>query len=102
MAVLRTLVEGGVENRPEVNEPAKQDEPKHRRENKLKDCYQQPALQQLPESWNKETAERRDDVAGGTLTCHGNNFSGMDRSATSEIARKKRAREDSNFKPSDP
>ena len=87
------LVEGGVENRPKVNKPSKQDEPEYRRENKLKDRHQQPTLKQLAEPRDEETTERRDNVASGTLTCHGNNFSVEGRSATGEIARSKRARE---------
>ena len=86
------LVEGGVENRPKVNKPSKQDEPKYRRENKLKDRHQQPTLKQLAEPRDEETTERRDNVASGTLTCHGNNFSVERRSATGEIARSKRGR----------
>ena len=87
------LVEGGVENRPKVNKPSKQDEPEDRRENKLKDCHQQPTLKQLAQPRDEETAERRDNVASGTLTCHGNNLSVARRSATGEIARSKRARD---------
>lgn len=87
------LVEGGVENRPKVNKPSKQDEPKDRGENKLKDRHQQPALEQLAQPRDEETAERRDNVASGTLTCHGNNFSVEQRSATGEIPRSNWARD---------
>jgi len=87
------LVEGGVENRPKVNKPSKQDEPEYRRQNKLKDRHQQPTLKQLAQSRDEETTERRDNVASGTLTCHGNNLSVARRSATGEIARSKRARD---------
>jgi hypothetical protein len=85
------LPEGGVENRPKVNKPSKQDEPEYRRQNKLKDCHQQPTLQQLAQPRDEETTERRDNVASGTLTCHRNNFSVEGRSATGEIALSKRA-----------
>ncbi len=65
------LPERGVEDRPEVDEPPEKDDPEDRGEEELNDCHQQPALNQLPETRDKETAESRDDVAGGTLTCHG-------------------------------
>ena len=86
-AILPRLPESGVENRPKVNKPSKQDEPEDRRENKLKDCHQQPTLKQLAQPRDEETAERRDNVTGGTLTCHENNFSVERGSATGEIAR---------------
>jgi hypothetical protein len=76
-----------------VNKPSKQDEPEYRCENKLKDRHQQPTLKQLAQPRDEETAERRDNVASGTLTRHGNNFSVERRSATGEIARSKRARD---------
>ena len=75
-----------------MNKPSKQDEPKYRRENKLKDRHQQPTLKQLAEPRDEETTERRDNVASGTLTCHGNNFSVEGRSATGEIVESKRGR----------
>jgi len=86
------LVEGGVENRPKVNKPSKQDEPENRCENKLKDRHQQPTLKQLAEPRDEETTKRRDNVASGTLTCHGNNFSVERRSATGDIAQRKHSR----------
>lgn len=67
----RPFVKGGVENRPEVDDPPEEDEPEHGRETKLNDRDQESTLQELPETRDEETAERRDDVAAGTLTCHG-------------------------------
>jgi hypothetical protein len=75
-----------------VNKPSKQDEPEYRRENKLKDRHQQPALKQLAQARDEETTECRDNVASGTLTCHGNNLSVEGRSATGEIVESKRGR----------
>jgi hypothetical protein len=43
-------------------------------------------LQQLAEPWNEEATERRDHVAGRTLSCHDDNFSGEGRCATRESA----------------
>ena len=74
MAVLRTLPERGVENRPKVDEPSEENEPEYGRETKLNDRDQESALQELPEAWDEETAKRSDDVTGGTLTCHRHNF----------------------------
>ncbi|MBA3607091.1 MAG: hypothetical protein H0W43_01035 [Chthoniobacterales bacterium] len=83
-----------------MDEPPEKNDPEHRGEEELNDCHQQPALNQLPETRDKETAQSRDDVAGGTLTCHKNSFSGEAGGATGK--KEKCAREDSNFKPSAP
>jgi hypothetical protein len=74
-----------------VNKPSKQDEPEDRGEYKLKDRHEQSTLKQLTQSRDEETTESRDNVASGTLTCHGNNFSVERRSATGEIARSQHA-----------
>ena len=58
------LVKRGVENRPKVNEPPEENEPEHGRETKLNDRNQGPALDQLPEARDEETAKRGDDIAG--------------------------------------
>ena len=65
------FVKRRVENRPQVNQPAKENDPEHGRETKLNDRNHKPALNQLPEARNEETANCGDDVAGRTLTCHG-------------------------------
>ena len=68
------LVERGVEDRPEVDKPSEKDDPEDRGEDELNDRDKKPALEQLPEPRDEETAQCRNDVAGGALTCHGNNF----------------------------
>jgi hypothetical protein len=52
------LKQSGVKNRPEVDDPSKQDKPEYRGQAKLQDRHQQPALEQLPQAWNEETAKR--------------------------------------------
>jgi hypothetical protein len=47
-----------------VNDPAQKNKPKYCRKHKLNDCDQQSALQQLPESRDKETAKCSDDISG--------------------------------------
>ncbi len=84
-----------------MDEPPEKNDPEHGGEEELNDCHQQPALNQLPETRDKEAAEGRDDVASGTLSCHGKNFNAAGRCASRNPAGKC-AREDSNFKPSDP
>lgn len=58
-----------------MDEPPEENKPEHGREDELDERHQKPPLKQLPEAGNKETAQRRDHVAGRTLTCHGNTFS---------------------------
>ena len=43
--------------------PSKKNQ-KNRRQTKLDDRHQQPALKQLPEAGNKETAKRGENIAG--------------------------------------
>lgn len=66
----RPFVKRRVENRPKVDEPPEENQPEHGGETKLNDCEQEPALQELTEARNEETAKCSDDVAGSTLTCH--------------------------------
>ena len=47
-----------------MDDPSQQEKPKNRRQTKLDNRHQQPALKQLPESGNKETTERRENIAG--------------------------------------
>ncbi len=58
-----------------MDEPPKENEPEHGREDELDDCHQKPPLEQLPEARNEEAAQRRNHIAGRTLPCHGNTFS---------------------------
>ena len=85
-----------------MNQPSEQHEPKHGRKAELKNRYQEPALEQLPKARNKKAAKRGDDVAGRSLSCHKIHLYRAEDRATSGFTRAKRAREDSNFKPSDP
>jgi len=56
-----------IQYRPEVNEPTEQDKPEDGSQTKLDDRHEQPALKQLPQSWDKKTAKRRDDISGRSL-----------------------------------
>jgi len=47
-----------------MDDPSQQEKPKNRSQTKLDNSHQQPALEQLPEAGNKETAERRENIAG--------------------------------------
>src|SRR3954447_23447725 len=67
---------GRVDDRPEVNQPTHEDEPEQRRQHEHHERHHYPPLHELPEPGNEEAANGRDDVAGGTLTCHGE-LSGM-------------------------
>ena len=62
--LLVRLKKCSVEDGPEMNDPSQQEKPKNRRQTKLDDRHQQPALKQLPEAGNKETAKRGDNIAG--------------------------------------
>ena len=53
-----------------MDKPAEQDEPQHGGEAELDDRHEKPALNQLAEARDKETAKRRDHVAGRSLACH--------------------------------
>jgi hypothetical protein len=61
------LPECGVNDGPKMDRPAEEKEPEHAGETKLKDRTKEAALEQLAQSRHKEAAQRRDDVAGGTL-----------------------------------
>ena len=62
--LLARLKKCSVEDGPEMDDPSQQEKPKNRRQTKLDNRHQQPALEQLPEAGNKETAERRENIAG--------------------------------------
>lgn len=53
-----------------MNEPAQQHHPKHGGEHKLDRRHQYAALNELTETRDEEAAERSDDVACRTLSCH--------------------------------
>jgi hypothetical protein len=50
-------------------ERPKGEQPHGSGEHKLKDGRQHAALHQLAQAWNPDAANRRNDVAGGTLAC---------------------------------
>jgi hypothetical protein len=52
-----------VQDRPEVDNPAKQGNPENRRKHELDDCHKEPALKELTKTGNEKTAESRNDVA---------------------------------------
>jgi hypothetical protein len=64
-----------------MDQPPEKNEPKHGRENELNDCHHESPLNQLSESRDEKTANRSDDVAGGTLACHGNTLTAGNRCA---------------------
>ena len=64
VGLLARLKKCSVEDGPEMDDPSQQEKPKNRRQTKLDNCHQQPALKQLPESGNKETTEGRENIAG--------------------------------------
>jgi len=85
--LLAWLEKRGVEDGPEMNDPSQQETPKNCRQTKLNNRHQQPALKQLPEARNKETAKRGDNIAGGTLACHA--FDVMSRSKIDKLILRK-------------
>lgn len=64
VGLLARLKKCSVEDGPEMDHPSQQEKPKNRRQAKLDNRHQQPPLEQLPEAGNKETAERRENIAG--------------------------------------
>ena len=67
----------GVQARPKVDDPAEGaegDEPKDGGADEEEEGGQKAALHELAETREEETAKRRDDIAGRTLSrCHGGN-----------------------------
>src|SRR5260370_30187970 len=59
-----------VQDGPEMDDPTKQEEPKHARQNELNHGDEQAPLQQLPEAGHEEATERRNDVSRRSLPCH--------------------------------
>ncbi len=62
--LLARLKKCSVEDGPEMDDPSQQEKPKNCRQTKLDDRHKQPALEQLAEAGNKETAKRRENIAG--------------------------------------
>src|SRR5262249_3274019 len=60
-----------VQDGPEMDRPPEQKEPEHGGEAELQDGSEETALKQLAQSRDKETAQRCNHVAGGTLARHG-------------------------------
>ena len=54
-----------------MDEPSEEHEPEERGEDELNNRHDQPALDQLAQARDKETAQSRDHISGGTLACHG-------------------------------
>lgn len=72
---LHSLVESGLEprgidNRPDVNNPAQQDEPEHSSQNKLNCGNHEPSLQQLTQTRHKQAAKGSQNVSCGSLSRH--------------------------------
>jgi hypothetical protein len=59
-----------IDDRPEVNDPSQQKEPKCSGKNEHDDGHQESPLQKLPEARKEEAAKSGDNIAGGPLTCH--------------------------------
>jgi hypothetical protein len=53
-----------------MDQPSEQDKPENHGKNELDNGHHQASLDELTESWNKKAANRRDDIAGGALSCH--------------------------------
>src|SRR5262245_1282793 len=56
--------QGGVDDRPKVDQPPKQDEPQHCCQHELNQCHQHPSLHKLAEAGDEEAADRSEDVSG--------------------------------------
>jgi hypothetical protein len=59
-----------------MDNPAQQHKPEDRGQAKLDDRHHQPALKQLPQTGNKETAQSGKNVARGTLASHASDVMG--------------------------
>ena len=53
-----------------MDEPSEEHDPQERGEDELDDRHEKSSLDQLPQSWDEETAQCRDHVSGRTLSCH--------------------------------
>ena len=64
------LPQGGVEDRPEVNDPTQQEKPEGSGQEEHDDGLEKPALQQLAKPGDEKAAKRSDDVPGRSLARH--------------------------------
>ena len=62
--------QGGIEDGPEVDDPAQEEEPEDTGQDELDNGHKQAPLKQLPQPGNEEATERRYDVARRSLSCH--------------------------------
>jgi len=53
-----------------MDDPSQQKKPEDRSQAKLDNRHEQPALKQLPQAGNKETAQRGKNVTRRTLASH--------------------------------
>jgi len=53
-----------------MDDPSEQEKPEDRSQAKLDNRHKQPALKQLPQAGNKETAQRGKNVTCRTLASH--------------------------------
>src|SRR5687768_12461402 len=60
----------GVVDAPEVDDPAHEDDPQNRGEDKVEECGDQAALDELAEAGDEEATDGSDDVAGGAAWFH--------------------------------
>ena len=65
-----TLIESGVDRRPNGNYPSHPKNPENGRENKHHQGFQNPALNELAEARNEEASECSDNVSSRTRGCH--------------------------------
>jgi len=63
------LPDRGVDDRPKVDQPAHQDEPKNSRRTKKENGRKEAALHELPQSGNEKTGQSGQYVASGTFSC---------------------------------
>jgi hypothetical protein len=64
------LPQGGIQDGPEVDDPAQEEEPEDARQDELDDRHEQASLKQLPQAGNEEATERCYDIASGPLSRH--------------------------------
>jgi hypothetical protein len=64
------LPQGGIQDGPEVDDPAQEEEPEDTRQDELDDRHEQASLKQLPQAGNEEATERCYDVARRPLSRH--------------------------------
>lgn len=68
MALPRAFPAGGVDDRPEVDDPAEEDEPEGEGEDEVDERGEDAALHELAEAGDEEAAHGSDDVSCGALS----------------------------------